>query len=132
MQRDVAITFLLGIEQVQPPSIEITSNIYLRSIIKNIDSLYTLHQICHADKLFNRRRQYIKSEVLIEMATENQIGTLGRLFVRALPYLNEDILTFYIMKIEMKRSMIYAVSKHLNVPPTNKYEFDQVANKIYG
>ena len=132
MQRDVAITFLLGIEQVQPPSIEITSNIYLRSIIKNIDSLYTLHQICHADKLFNRRRQYIKSEVLIEMATENQIGTLGRLFVRALPYLNEDILTFYIMKIEMRRTMVYAVSKHLNVPPINKYEFDQVANKIYG
>lgn len=132
MQKDFAINFLLDIKQVHQPSFEITANIYLRSLINHIDSLYTLHQICHADRLFNRRRQYVKSQFLIDAATENGIGNLGRLFVRSLPYLNDTTLNFFIIKIEMRRQVIYAVSRHLNVSPSNKHEFDQIANEIYG
>jgi len=129
MKTESVIDFLLNIEQA--PNESILANIYLKSLLSKIDSLYTLHQISHADRLFNRRRQYLDTRQIIRVSAENDIGDLGRLFIKALPYFNEQILDFFIFKIERRRHLIYAVSRHLNIPPTNKTQFDQIANKIY-
>lgn len=131
MQKDFASPFLFDDQQEQQPCLEISANIYLSSLLKHVDSLYTLHQICHADRLFNRRRQYVKSELLIEMADENEIGNLARIFQKSTPYVDDEILTFFIFKIERRRQLIYAVSRHLNISPINKSQFDQIANEIY-
>ena len=109
----------------------ISTNIYLRNLVCQLNEMISLHQICHAERLINKRRQYLKISEMEEAAKANGILEFFHMYSKAERYLDRQSLNYLLSEVEVRRGIVYKVSKFLDSPPENKRQFQLVALKIF-
>ncbi|MGF1883339.1 hypothetical protein [Vibrio splendidus] len=109
----------------------ISTNIYLRNLVCQLNEMISLHQICHAERLINKRRQYLKIAEMEEAAKANGILTFFHMYSKTERYLDRQSLNYLLAEVEVRRAVVYKVSKFLDTAPEDKTQFHNIALKIF-